>query len=174
MSHAIEAMERTPWRHRRLGTFVYDAAQDVWVKETFGATVRTPFTDLAVFRAAYAWSALCRKRDRAPDKTILRQAGRDLLPEAVVQRRGKVAYDGVWMRARRSQAGHIAETFERVRAVFDHLGVSTDWLQGRVVELGEWRDRSNREVLALYAVAYWLAAWQITSPDGVDWADRPR
>ena len=64
-----------------------------------------------------------------------------------MQRRGKVAYDGVWMRAGGSQAGHIAETFERVHAVFDHLGVSTDWLAalsaGRVGATGRiarcWR-----------------------------------
>ena len=172
--YAIEAMERTRWRQRRLGTFVYDAAQDVWVKEAFGATVRTPFSDLAVFRAAYEWSALCGASGKQPDKTILVEAASDLLPAAVVQRRGKVAYNGVWMRAQRNQAAYLSEMFEQVRSVFGHLGVSTDWLQRRVADLGEWRDRSDREVMALYAIAYWLAAWQITRQADVDWADPSR
>jgi hypothetical protein len=169
VQQALDDMRRSRWRDRRLGTFVYDAAQDVWVKETFGATVRTPFTDLALFRAALGWSAWCRARGSAPDKSILAEAAADLIPTAVRQRRGKVAYDGVWMRAYRAQADHIAATFEDVRDVLVHIGVQVDWLQQRTRELGAWQAKSDREVLAIYAIAYWLAAWGIRRVSDVAW-----
>jgi asparagine synthetase B (glutamine-hydrolysing) len=159
------------WTDRRLGTFIYDARQDVWVKETYGATIRTPFTDRRVFDSALAWSAWCQAQGRRPDKTILVDAARDLLPAAVVTRRGKVAYDGVWMRAYRQQANHIATVFERARDIFTHIGIKPSWLQQRATDLGAWRDVSDREVLALYAVAIWLEAWGLERAADVDWSD---
>ncbi len=167
---ALDDMRRSAWRDRRLGTFVYDAAQDVWVKETFGVTVRTPFTDLALFRAALAWSAWCRAHGAVPDKSILAEAAPDLIPAAVRQRRGKVAYDGVWMRAYRAHADHIAATFESVRDVLAHIGVDVDWLQRRARDLGAWQAKSDREVLAVYAIAYWLGAWGIRRVSDVAWS----
>ena len=141
------------------------------MKETYGATLRTPFTDRRVFDSALAWSAWCGAHGRRPDKTILVDAAADLLPRAVVERRGKVAYDGVWMRAYRQQADHIATVFERAGDVFAHMGIKTRWLQGRAMDLGAWRDVSDREVLALYAVAVWLDAWGLERAADVQWAD---
>jgi hypothetical protein len=167
---ALDDMQASEWRDRRLGTFVYDAAQDVWVKETFGATVRTPFTDLALFRAALAWSAWCSAHGAIPDKSILAEAAPDLIPVAVRQRRGKVAYDGVWMRGYRAHADHIATVFEGVRDVLGHIGVDVDWLQRRARDLGAWHEKSDREVLAVYAIAYWLEAWGIRRVSDVAWS----
>ena len=45
-----KAFQKPKWRERKNGLFVYDARRDVWIKETFGVTLRTPFTDLAVFQ----------------------------------------------------------------------------------------------------------------------------
>lgn len=158
VSTAIEAIRRSRWRDRALGTFVYDARQDVWVKETFGVTIRTPFSDLAVFRAAQSWSRWCVERGTRPDKSILSDALPGRLPQAIVERRGKVAYDGVWVRAYRRHGDHIAEVFERSAAVFDALGISTRWLIRRTRQLQSWQQVSDREVLALYALAVWLQA----------------
>jgi hypothetical protein len=170
VQQALDDMRTSAWRDRRRGTFVYDAAQDLWVKETFGATVRTPFTDLALFRAALAWSAWCHAHGAVPDKSILADAAPDLIPAAVRQRRGKVAYDGVWMRAYRAQADHIAATFETVRDVLAHIGVDVDWLQRRARDLGTWQAKSDRELLALYAIAWWLGAWGIRRVSDVAWS----
>jgi hypothetical protein len=92
-----------------------------------------------------------------------------LLPAAVKGRPGKVAYDGVWMRAYAANRPHIAQTFARVSAVLAHIGVKPDWLLRRVEALGDWRPVSDREVLALYAVATWLIAWGIETPRDVQW-----
>lgn len=167
---ALDDTRTSAWRDRWLGTFVYDAAQDVWVKETFGATVRTPFTDLAVFRAALAWSVWCRAHGTVPDKSILAEAAPDLIPASVRQRRGKVPYDGVWMRAYRAQADHIATAFEGVRDVLAHIGVDVNWLQRRARDLGAWQAKSDREVLAIYAIAHWLGAWGIQRVSDVAWS----
>ncbi len=168
---AIDETHRSPWNDRRLGTFVFDARQVVWGKETFGSSMRTPFSDLQVFRSALTWSRACASRGVRPHKGILAQAARDLLPDAVLERKGKVAYDGVWTRAYRRHGESIAATFEDVRDVFSHLGVSTDWLQRRVLELGAWQDRSDREVLALFGIAVWLTAWGLLRAGDLHWAD---
>jgi hypothetical protein len=39
------------------------------------------------------------------------------------------------------------------------------------MDLGAWRDVSDREVLALYAVAVWLDAWGLERAADVQWAD---
>ncbi len=156
---------------RSLGTFVYDARPDVWVKETHGPALRTPFADLGVFRAALAWSHCCQARGVRPDKSILADAAHERLPQAVLQRKGKVAYDGVWMRGYLRHAEHIAGTFERAGSILAHIGVSPMWLQRRARELGEWHDKSDREVLAAYAIATWLESWGLRRAGDVDWAD---
>ena len=158
VSAAIKTIHRSRWQDRGLGTFVYDARQDVWVKESFGVTIRTPFSDLAVFRAAQAWSRWCVERGMRPDKSILADALPGRLPQAILQRRGKVAYDGVWVRAYRRHGDHIADVFERSAAVFDALGISTRWLVRRTRQLQSWQQVSDREVLAVYALAVWLQA----------------
>ena len=171
VSDAMAEARRSPWMDRSLGTFVYDARPDVWVKETFGPTLRTPFSDLRMVRSALDWSHWCRARGVRPDKSILAEAAGDLLPKAVLERKGKVAYDGVWMRAYLRHADHIATTFEQAGDVLSHIGVSPDWLQRRVRELGDWQPKSDREVLAAYAIANWLIAWEVRRPQDVEWTD---
>jgi asparagine synthetase B (glutamine-hydrolysing) len=171
VGQAIDDARRSPWMERSLGTFVYDARPDVWVKESLGPTLRTPFADRRVFQSALAWSRWCQAQGVRPDKSILAEAASDLLPQAILERRGKVAYDGVWMRAYLRHAEHIAQVFEQTGDVLTQLGVSPNWLQRRARELGEWADKSDREVLALYAIATWLLAWGVTRAGDVDWAD---
>jgi hypothetical protein len=143
----------------------------VWVKETFGPTIRTPFSDLQIFRSAEAWSLYCAAQGKSPDKSILVEALPGLLPPAVVRRRGKVAYDGIWVRAYKQQADHILGVFDRTAAVLEHIGVLPDWLIGRVRALADWRDCSDREVLALYAVSVWLESWNLIRPQDIEWVD---
>lgn len=164
---AIAATRASPWLDRGLGTFVYDARQDVWVKETFGPVIRTPFSDLAVFRAAQAWSRWCAARSERPDKTILAEALPGWLPAEILHRRGKVAYDGVWMRAYEKHGDHIAAVFERGAPMLEALGVSAQWLVRRARQLQAWQPVSDREVLALYAVSVWLLGRGIERPADV-------
>ena len=167
---AMETIRNSSWMERRLGTFVNDARQDVWAKESYGVTIRTPFSDLPMFRSAMAWSLWCNARGIRPDKTILATATSGLLPKAVLERKGKVAYDGVWTRAYRVQADHIAEVFESTNEVLTHLGVSPAWLIRRVRDLARWRSKSDREVLAMYAISTWLMNWGIKRAKDVEWS----
>jgi asparagine synthetase B (glutamine-hydrolysing) len=171
VTRAAHHVDSPRWTDRQLGTFIYDARQDVWAKETYGVTIRTPFSDRRVFESALLWSSWCRARGRRPDKTILVDAAGDLLPSAVRHRKGKVAYDGVWMRAYHRHAEHLASVFDQARDLFAYLGISSSWLQQRVRDLAAWRDTSTREVLALYAIAMWLAAWGIERPGDITWAE---
>jgi hypothetical protein len=158
------------WLQRQTGCWIYDSRQDAWVKETYGATIRTPFTDLSVFRAALLWSRWNRLRNIRPDKSIFAEALPHLLPSAVVQRKGKVAYDGVWMRARAKNADHVANVIDRVATVLEHIGLSPSWLMKRVRQLAAWKDVSEREVMAAYAVAFWLSSWGLERLSDLEWA----
>lgn len=171
VSRAIAAVSGSPWGQRQLGTFVYDARPDVWTKETFGLTLRTPFTDRGLFESALDWSHWCRQHQVRPDKSILADAAADLLPDAILTRRGKVAYDGVWMRAYLRNANHIDEAFARVEDTFSYIGIDTKWLRRRCAALAAWQPCSDREVLALYAVATWLHAWGLCRPRERTWLD---
>ena len=154
---------------RSTGCFVYDSRQDIWAKERFGAVVRTPFTDTALFRAGLAWSQFSRERGVRPDKGVLVKAVPELLPAAVVNRRGKVAYDGVWTRAYATNQDHIGATIERAASILEHIGFSPTWLLDRVRALAGWQPVSDREVLAGYALSTWLAAWGLTRVSDVSW-----
>lgn len=166
---AVRKTHEPAWRRRSTGCFVYDARQDVWVKETFGPTLRTPFSDSAVFKAALGWSRLNATLGRRPDKTILARALGDLLPAAVTGRKGKVAYDGVWMRAYAAHGEHIGNMLERVADLLEHIGANPAWLLRRTRSLAEWAPVSDREVLGAYAVAAWLVSWGIERPADVAW-----
>lgn len=166
---AVRQAQAPAWRRRSTGCFVYDARQDVWIKETFGPTLRTPFSDNAVFRAALSWSRLSAAQGRRPDKTILARALGGLLPEAVTGRKGKVAYDGVWMRAYARHGAHIGNTLERAAGPLGHIGANPAWLLERTRRLSEWAPVSDREVLAAYAVAAWLVSWGIERVSDVAW-----
>lgn len=167
---AIEQVREPRWRQRATGCFVYHGRQDVWVKEAYGACPRTPFSDLALFRAALAWSRWSASKHARPDKSILAQALPDLLPRAVTQRKGKVAYDGVWMRAYDVHAEHIMYMLERASPVLAHIGLSPSWLFRRVQQLARWQPVPDREVLAAYALAAWLISWDIERVRDVAWA----
>jgi asparagine synthetase B (glutamine-hydrolysing) len=167
---ASAEVRNTKWRRRSTGCFVYDGRQDVWVKESYGASVRTPFSDRAFFRAARLWSIWNTARNARPDKTILSRAAGELLPPAVTDRKGKVAYDGVWMRAYSKHADQISDTISRTAPVLAHLGLSPPRLLRQADLLAAWRPARDREVLAAYAVSSWLLSWGIESVGDVVWA----
>ena len=169
VAQAIRSIRVSSYTHRALGTFVYDARQDIWVKELFGPVIRTPFTDLAIFRSAQSWSRHCRARGVRPDKSILAEALPGLLPDAVLNRKGKVAYDGIWMRAYSAQEARLCSVFERSAAVLEHVGISPGWLIARTSALAAWHECSDREVLAAYALCVWLQAQGIFGPGDVRW-----
>ena len=170
VKQAMRNTRLSAYMDRGLGTFVYDARQDIWVKEVYGPLIRTPFTDLAIFRSAQAWSRHCRANGVRPNKSILAEALPGLLPPAVLNRKGKVAYDGVWMRAYRSEEARICSVFERSAAVLEHIGISPGWLIARTRALAAWRECSDREVLAVYGLCVWLQAWEICKPTDLSWS----
>jgi hypothetical protein len=170
MRRAVTQLQAPSWRQRRTGCFVYDARQDVWAKENFGITVRTPFSDLALFLAARNWSHWSRSHGARPDKTILSRAVGELLPIVVTERRGKVAYDGVWMRSYQACGDHIADTLSRSAKVLEHIGVSPSWLLRQAHLLTQWKQGADRDILAAYALSAWLLSWGIEHVSDVAWA----
>jgi len=169
VKNTVATISIPKWRQRSTGCFVNDARQDVWAKETFGVNVRTPFADLAVFRSALRWSKLNNSQNTLPDKTILSKALADMLPDEVKERKGKVAYDGIWMRAYAAQCDHIVATFDQCAEVLDYIGISVSWLLRRARDLADWKTESDRDLLAAYAVATWLLSWGVEKVNDVPW-----
>jgi asparagine synthetase B (glutamine-hydrolysing) len=169
---AFQEARQPLWRRRSTGTFVYDARLDLRAKEEHGLTVRTPFTDVELFHTGLLWSRWNAKSGTKPDKSILVAALPHFLPEAVLRRAGKVAYDGVWMRAYAQNADQIAGVIDKAGPILEHVGVSPRWILARVRDLAAWREVPHNDVLAIYAIAVWLAAWGIDRVDAVRWSDR--
>jgi hypothetical protein len=170
MRQALMHLHAPRWRQRRAGYFVYDARQDIWAKENYGVTVRTPFSDLAIFLAARRWSQWSQSQGVRPDKTILIRAVGELLPTAVTERRGKVAYDGVWARSYRASGDHIAATISQSAQVLEHIGLSPGWLLRHAQLLAQGKGSAQRDILAAYSLAAWLLSWEIERVGDVDWA----
>jgi len=168
---SLRNIKNPAWHRRSTGCFVNDARQDVWAKESYGVNMRTPFADLAVFQAALLWSELNNSRGMNPDKSMLAYSLGEMLPNAVKERRGKVAYDGVWMRAYTAQHEHLVNTFDRCAEVLDYIGVSSVWLRRRADALAEWKTESDRDLLAGYSLATWLITWGIENVRDVAWAE---
>ena len=155
-------LEHATYRHRTSGCFVYDGRQDVWAKELFGVTPRTPFTDLAVFKSAIKWSKHTAALGIKPNKTILTQSLRNRFPTAVIERKGKVAYDGVWMRGYENNLDWIIHTIEMSSEILEHLGLSVKWLSGRARDLSARKTLCDDELISAFSLSSWLNSWNIT------------
>jgi Asparagine synthase len=167
---ALAHLHAPCWRQRRAAYFVYDARQDVWAKENFGVTIRTPFSDLALFLAARRWSQWSQSQGARPDKTILIRAVGELLPTAVTERRGKVAYNGVWARSYKASGDHIAATISQSAQVLEHIGLSPGWLLRHAQLLAQGKGGAQRDILAAYSLASWLLSWEIERVSDAGWA----
>lgn len=159
LSRLCRQLQGDAWLKRTTGCFLYDGRQDVLSKEGFGVTLRTPFTDLAVFKAGIAWSLFSSSQGMLPDKSILDEAVGKWLPAAVTERRGKVAYDGVWMRAYAEQHQHIANLLDSAAPLLERIGLTPRWLLQQARALSEWHPGAEREVLGAYALAAWFSSW---------------
>jgi hypothetical protein len=170
--HQIEAVPQL--RHRSLLTFVYDARLDVTMKEFCGTLTRSPFTDLEMIRCGLRWAQLTRSQGERHSKRILADVFGDELPPAVLGRRGKVCWDGVFARGYALHGDGIREAIEQKRSVFDYLGINVPWLAARVRALSRWqRTRygpDDGEVFAAYAIAVWLESWGIRQARDRDWS----
>jgi asparagine synthetase B (glutamine-hydrolysing) len=160
---------------RSLYTFIHDARLDVTMKEQHGVITRSPFTDLAVARCGIQWARLNRELGQPHSKRILTEALAGEMPDAVVRRRGKVNWFGVFARAYHEHADAIVATFERNQRVLHYLGIDPTWLTRRVGELSRWeRARfgpDDAPIFACYGLATWLESWGIEQPADHEWTD---
>ncbi len=157
------------WLDRTTGCFVYDARLDMKIKEQYGVVNRTPFTDLEFFECGIMWSTFNTLKANYHDKWILQNAFKDKIPHAISMRKGKAPYDGVWARAYAAHGSDIATELDKVASILNHIGFSTKWLMNRVQQLSNWENVSDREILAAYAIATWLASWDIYEVADVRW-----
>jgi hypothetical protein len=158
-----------PWLDRSTACFVYDARLDMRIKSEYGIVNRTPFTDLEFFECGIMWSTLNQLRSRPHDKRILQDAFKDNIPSAILMRKGKAPYDGVWARAYSTYGSAIATDLDKVAPILNHIGFSTKWLMNRIQQLSNWEHVSDREVLAAYAISVWLDSWGIHEVADVQW-----
>ncbi len=156
-------------------TYLHDARLDVALKEAFGTSTRSPFTDLAMVRCGIAWARISARLAVRQKKKILMEAFAAELPAAVAGRRGKVSWDGVCARMYAQNGEAIAYEIERVRDPLVHMGVDVRWLTRRVAQLARWErttfGEDDREVFAVYALATWLHSWGVDRVSDCDWSD---
>ncbi len=169
LASAYNIIKGSPWLQRASACFVYDACIDVWMNERYGLTVRTPFTDLKMFKVALCWSDWCKQFAARPDKSILARSMQEILPDAVLNRKGKVAYDGVWLRGYMKHADHISSVFDQTSSVLEHIGLSPRWLINRVKDIASLQASSSAEIVAAYAISHWLLSWDIRRVEDVNW-----
>lgn len=158
---------------RSLLTWVYDARLDVVVKDHYGVTTRSPFTDLAMARCGIQWATLKKELGLRQSKAILTEAFGSEMPQAVLSRRDKVPWDGVFARAYAAHGDTILAALDRSSRVLDHLGIDVPWLTRRVRRLSRWEctdfGTDDRLVFSAYAVATWLQSWGIDHPGEHRW-----
>ena len=169
-----EHVTSSPVFHRRsLLTSVYDARLDIAMKDHFGITTRSPFTDLAMARCGIQWATLKAELGVRHSKEILAEAFGDQMPQAVLGRRDKVPWDGVFARAYAEHGEVIVDTFDRSSQMLGHLGIDVSWLVRRVRQLSRWeRTQSGSDdaaVFGAYALATWLESWGIRHPGDHGW-----
>lgn len=156
-------------------TFSYDARFDVVLKEAFGTTTRSPFTDLAWVRCGLAWAKLSACLGLHSGKSILADAFAADLPGAVTGRRGKVPWDGVTSRGYALHADHIVTEIEAVRGPLERVGLDVRWLVKRVAQLADGQKMTSafddKEVIASYALATWLRSWGVEHVADCSWSD---
>jgi hypothetical protein len=158
----VQAMRAAPTVYLKRSTmcYSYDARLMLAVKERWGVTTRTPFTDLDLVLCGIAYAKWCAARAFNPGKQIVAEAFADVLPAAILHRRGKVTWEGVYARTYIASAPHIAAEFEACHQALEEVGFDVSWLMRRVAALAslETTDygRADREIMATYAVAAWL------------------
>jgi hypothetical protein len=156
-------------------TYLHDARLDVAMKEAFGTSTRSPFTDLDVARCGLSWAKVSARLGIRQGKGILSDAFVAELPAAVTGRRGKVSWDGVCARAYAAHGDSIVSEIERVAAPLEHIGLDVGWLIMRVAELASWEKtmfgKDDKEVFAVYALATWLRSWGVERVSDCTWSD---
>lgn len=150
----------TDYLNRSTLNFSYDARLVPAIKELWGVTTRTPFTDLGMAMCGIAYAKWCAARGFNHGKKIIIDAFSDVLPEAVQQRRGKVSWEGVYARTYVAHEDSLSEEFESCHEALEEIGFDIQWLMKRVRALGRLEateyGRDDREVMSVHAIAYWL------------------
>lgn len=165
----LQQIHNPMYRQRNTGCFAYDGIQDIWIKEVYGAMIRTPFNDLALYKAALMWSAFCNQRGLDPDKRILKDGLPNYLPSEVVNRKGKVSYDGLWARAYSRYGEAIASTIDRTSGILEFIGISPKLVFAQIRKLQSWQSMSGDSVIAAYAISSWLNSRGIHNISGRRW-----
>lgn len=140
--------------------FSYDARLAPAVKEVWGVTTRTPFTDLGMVLCGIAYARWCVEHGFNEGKKIVAEAFSDVLPGAIMRRRGKVSWEGVYARTYQAHEDALGTEFESCQDTLEKIGFDVGWLMRRVRALGRLEitdyGRADREVMSAYALASWL------------------
>jgi hypothetical protein len=156
-------------------TYLHDARLDVVMKEAFGASTRSPFTDLDVVRCGLSWAKVSARLGTRQGKGILAHAFVAELPAAVRERRGKVSWDGVCARAYAAHGDALVGEIETVSAPLEHIGLNVGWIVRRIAQLAAWErttfGKDDREVFAVYALATWLRSWGVERVSDCGWSE---
>jgi hypothetical protein len=177
LNNVLREMHTAPvdYLNRSTLNFSYDARLVPAIKERWKVTTRTPFTDLGMTMCGIAYARWCARHGFNPGKKILVEAFADILPEAILQRRGKVSWEGVYARTYVANEDSLSEEFESCHEALEEIGFDVQWLLGRVRALGRLEateyGRDDREVMSAYAIAYWLNEKRICKRIDCTWVD---
>lgn len=169
ITSVINKMIRPEWRHNNTGLFTYDGRLDTWVKETFSVSIRSPFSDLSVFRAAQIWSAYCRSKKIVVNKSILTTAFPEMLPIGLRQRKGKTRYEGIWARAYYHHGSSIADAVENCAEIFETIGILPGKIINRVKQLQNYKSNNEAHIIASFAIADWLLSHNLRKKRDIRW-----
>lgn len=177
LDDAVREMQAAPAHYLNRSTlnFSYDARLAPAIKERWQVTARTPFTDLGMTLCGIAYARWCARHGFNPGKKVVAEAFADVLPEAILHRRSKVSWEGVYARTYVANEGSLGDEFESCHEALEEIGFDVQWLLGRVHALGRLQateyGHDDREVMSAYGIAYWLNEKGIRKRADCDWLD---
>ncbi len=105
-------------------------------------------------------SGLWRQRPTpAQGKWILVRYFEDLIPSEILHRTGKVAYNGLYVRAYRAASRNLVAMVNRHRDHLDSMGVSANGLALHIDRLRDGKLEGDLEVSTVVTYLMWLEGW---------------
>lgn len=135
---------------------------DRWIEREILPSSDITRTHLFMDPAVPALVAALWERVERPEhgKWILKRHFSELIPQEILHRPGKVAYNGIYVRAYRAA---IAKLTSMVESYSDHLretGISPDALKNHMLQLGKGKLDGDLEVSVVITYLMWLEGWK--------------
>ena len=151
---------KSGYRFVNLGTMLYDGWADRYLGPRHGVRYEPGLTSLPIIRAARQFYLQCPNPNRY-SKHVIRTCFADDLPEAVLQRRSKVGFDGVYQRGARRHFDDAIGMLEAYTPQLENLGIRPGKVikeLSRIASIG-WESDAT-PALAVLAWCAWIHGLQ--------------